>query len=94
VIGTPPSATGSNSPSRPHPDIVRRRRYTDVRPMLDLNDIVMLDRGTYYLIGAFIVAVVVFVTAARRPNPQCKRCREHNRPNAKYCAYCGQRLAK
>lgn len=40
-----------------------------------------------------LIAVIAFLaTASRRTGRVCTRCREHNRPQAVYCAQCGQRL--
>ncbi len=52
----------------------------------------MQSRGFYYLFGVMVVAFIVFTTAARHPEPTCSRCRQVNRPNARYCAHCGQPL--
>lgn len=62
--------------------------------MWDVADILAMRSGVYYLLGVFVVTLVVFITAARNPNPRCKRCREVNRPMAKFCAHCGQRLKR
>lgn len=60
--------------------------------MTELADILAMRSATYYWIGVFVVSLVVFVTAARNPNPRCRRCKELNRPMAMYCAQCGHKL--
>ena len=60
--------------------------------MLETIDILMNTRVLYYGIGVFVVLLVVFTTAAKKPNPHCPRCKEINRPMARYCAHCGQPL--
>ncbi len=62
--------------------------------MFDPLDLLMFSRSSYYLLGVFVVAFVIFTTAAKRPSPRCPRCREINRPMACYCAHCGQSLGK
>ena len=62
--------------------------------MLETIDILMRTRGAYYMLGACVVAIVVFTTAAKQPERRCRRCRELNRPMARYCAHCGQALFK
>lgn len=52
------------------------------------------SRAGYYLIGAAVVLLIVFTTAAKSPNPRCPRCGEFNRPMARFCAHCGNSLAK
>ena len=55
----------------------------------------VLHSGTMlYVLGAVVVALVLFATAAKSPNPQCPRCKEVNRPMARYCAHCGNPLFK
>ncbi len=40
-----------------------------------------------------VVAVIAFLaTCTRRSSRQCRRCKEINRPYARFCAHCGQRL--
>lgn len=40
-----------------------------------------------------LVAVIAFLaTASRRSGRVCAKCHEHNRPQALFCAQCGQRL--
>ncbi len=40
-----------------------------------------------------IVAIIAFLaTASRRGGRVCAKCHEHNRPQALFCAQCGQRL--
>jgi hypothetical protein len=52
----------------------------------------LATRSGSFLFGAIVVAIVVFTTAAKSPAPRCRRCREFNRPNARFCAHCGRRL--
>jgi len=45
------------------------------------------------LICVLFVAVIVFLgTCARKTARRCPRCKELNRPHARFCAHCGQRL--
>ncbi len=62
--------------------------------MFESMDVLLQSRGTYYVIGVFVVALAVFATAARSPTPRCSRCHEVNRPMARFCAHCGQPLKK
>ena len=61
--------------------------------MLELAEILLRSRGTLLVIG-FVVALVVFITGAKRPSPRCPRCQEVNRPMARYCGHCGHALFK
>ncbi|MEE9296063.1 MAG: hypothetical protein V3W34_14030 [Phycisphaerae bacterium] len=62
--------------------------------MRDIFYVFMQSRGFYYLLGAMVVAVVIFTTSGKRPERCCPRCRQLSRPNARYCAHCGQQLFK
>ncbi len=63
--------------------------------MLDeMRNLLAFSRGTFYLLGAFVVTLAVFTTAARNPTPQCPKCKERNRPMARFCAHCGHRLTE
>lgn len=52
------------------------------------------SRGFYYLLGAMVVAVVIFTTSSTRPEHRCSSCQQPARPNATFCAHCGQQLDK
>ncbi len=58
----------------------------------DLDSMLAFSRSAYYLLGAFVVTLAVFTTAARKPAPRCPKCTEHNRPMARFCANCGHPL--
>lgn len=52
------------------------------------------SRGFYYVLGAMVVAVVIFTTSGTRPERRCSHCQQLARPNAKFCAHCGREFSK
>lgn len=51
----------------------------------------VLDDRHLIVIG--VIAVVAYLaTCGRRPQRQCPRCKEINRPQAVFCSQCGTRL--
>ncbi len=62
--------------------------------MIPLIEGLLHSRIVFYLLGVLIVVLILFTTAARSPRRQCPRCQAVNRPNARYCAFCGQKLVK
>ena len=62
--------------------------------MFEIIESLMHSRIMFYGVGVGVVLLVLFTTAARSPSPQCPRCREINRPMARFCAHCGHKLDK
>lgn len=62
--------------------------------MFSLFEMLLYSRGLHYLLGVFVVVFVLFATAARSPTPRCRRCKNVNRPMARYCSHCGNPLIK
>jgi len=49
------------------------------------------DDGHLFIIA--VVAVLAYLaTCSRRPQRQCPRCKEINRPHSIFCCQCGTRL--
>lgn len=46
-----------------------------------------------HIVVIFAVALIAYLaTCGRRPQAQCPRCKEVNRPQAVFCSQCGTRL--